>query len=348
MTVEAAGFINDIDPTQPPGTDNFSEGDDHLRNFKKSVQDSLPNIAGAMTATHTELNTIDGYAGNTADLNILSGADAGGLTAAELLYVAGVTSDIQAQFTNLIISSSLEGVILSNDTDASHDINITAGSAADSALSAILSLATEMTKQIDSTWAAGDDAGGIFSGSVAIDTWYHVFLIEKDSDGSIDAGFDTSVTAANIPTGYTAYRRIGSILTDGSANILGFSQKESKFLLDIPLNDYSTANPGTSAVTPTVTSPLGVQCDAIHSFKIVNGTVTASYVILTSPDQTNTIPSISVSDIGLKTGSGSNANVSKEIRTNTSSQIRYRLSYSHADIDVYGVTFGWVDNRGQS
>jgi len=97
MTVEAAGFIDDIDPTQPPGTDNFSEGDDHLRNFKKSVQDSLPNISGAITATHTELNNLDGYTGNTADLNILSGAIAAGLTSAELLYVKDVTSDIQTQ-----------------------------------------------------------------------------------------------------------------------------------------------------------------------------------------------------------------------------------------------------------
>jgi flagellar hook-associated protein FlgK len=100
MTVEAAGFIDDIDPTQPPGTDNFSEGDNHLRNFKKSVQDSLPNISGAMTATHAELNTIDGYTGTTADFNILSGASAAGLTAAELQYVKGVTSDIQAQLNS--------------------------------------------------------------------------------------------------------------------------------------------------------------------------------------------------------------------------------------------------------
>ena len=56
MTVEAAGYINAIDPTLPLGTDAKSEGDDHLRNFKKSVQDSFPNITGAMTLTHTQLN----------------------------------------------------------------------------------------------------------------------------------------------------------------------------------------------------------------------------------------------------------------------------------------------------
>jgi len=94
MTVEAAGFIDDIDPTQPPGTDNFSEGDDHLRNFKKSVQDSLPNISGAMTATHTELNIMDGVTATTAELNKMDGVTA---TTTEINYTDGVTSSIQTQ-----------------------------------------------------------------------------------------------------------------------------------------------------------------------------------------------------------------------------------------------------------
>ena len=121
MTVEAAGFIDDIDPTQPPGTDNFSEGDNHLRNFKKSVQDSFPNVSGEMSATHTELNNLDGYTGNTADFNILSGANAAGLTAAELLYVKGVTSDIQTQIDAKLASSAVSayGLTLIDDANAS-------------------------------------------------------------------------------------------------------------------------------------------------------------------------------------------------------------------------------------
>ena len=81
MTVEAAGFIDDIDPTLPLGTDAKYEGDDQLRNFKKSVQDSFPNITGAVTATHTELNLLDGVTSTTAELN----------------YSDGVTSNIQTQ-----------------------------------------------------------------------------------------------------------------------------------------------------------------------------------------------------------------------------------------------------------
>lgn len=113
------------------------------------------------------------------------------------------------------------GLGLSLDVDTDHDVLVAVGEATDSANASILKLLTGITKQIDAIWAVGDDAGGLFSGTVAADTVYHFFLIQKDSDGTIDAGFDTSVTAANIPTGYTAYSNIGYCWTDASSNILG-------------------------------------------------------------------------------------------------------------------------------
>ena len=116
-------------------------------------------------------------------------------------------------------------LILSNGTDSDHDIDIATGICRDTDDNYFMELTSELTKQLDATWAAGDDAGGLFSGSIAVDTWYHVFIIRNDSTGAIDGGFDTSVSAANIPSGYTAYRRIGSVLTDGSSNIIAFHQK---------------------------------------------------------------------------------------------------------------------------
>jgi hypothetical protein len=118
----------------------------------------------------------------------------------------------------------ISGLTTSNATDTDHDIAVAAGCAMDSTNTCMLTLATAMTKRIDAAWAAGDANGGLFSGSVAINTWYHLFLIKKDSDGTIDAGFDTSITAANIPTGYTKYRKIISVLTNGSSNILNYDQ----------------------------------------------------------------------------------------------------------------------------
>ena len=55
--------------TNPTGTDPRSQGDDHIRLVKSTIRSTFPNVSGAMTATHTELNLIDGYTGTTAELN---------------------------------------------------------------------------------------------------------------------------------------------------------------------------------------------------------------------------------------------------------------------------------------
>jgi len=241
------------------------------------------------------------------------------------------------------------GLILSNDTDDNHDINITSGECAAST-GETLNLASEITKQIDATWAAGDDAGGLFSGTVANNTWYHVFLIRKDSDGTIDAGFDTSVTAANIPSGYTAFRIVGSVLTDGSANIIVFSQKGDEFLFR-SVDDFATTNPGTAAVLPTLSTPLGIKCLAIIDFHIFDNTASspASHLLITSPDQADQAPSSAVftSKIVAAGADDGSQDISKKIRTNTTSQIRYRLDASNADISVRCTTHGFVHPRGQ-
>jgi len=114
--------------------------------------------------------------------------------------------------------------------DNEHDIVFSAGKITDST-GRLPIINTAITKQIDAAWVAGNNAGGLFSGSVAADTTYHLFVIVKDSDLSVDAGFDTDPEAANIPVGYTAYRRIASLYTDASANLVQFYQRGDLFSL---------------------------------------------------------------------------------------------------------------------
>jgi len=116
-----------------------------------------------------------------------------------------------------LLQGHIDGLVLSNDTDTDHDIQIGTGSCGDSTGEYLLALSSVLTKQIDANWAEGDDAGGFPSGlSLTADTWYHVFLIYKISALgviTIDGGFDTSTTAANLlsdATNYTRYRRIST------------------------------------------------------------------------------------------------------------------------------------------
>jgi hypothetical protein len=102
-------------------------------------------------------------------------------------------------------------------------ITMAAGKSRNSADDADLTLSSAMTKTTGA-WVAGTGNGGLFSGTIAINTLYYRIIIKKDSDGSIDWGFSTSATATDIPVGYTAYAVNGFELTDGSGHFLEYNE----------------------------------------------------------------------------------------------------------------------------
>ena len=53
-------YIDDLVSTNPAAGDDVSEGDDHIRGIKNVLKTTFPSIDGAITATDTELNYVDG------------------------------------------------------------------------------------------------------------------------------------------------------------------------------------------------------------------------------------------------------------------------------------------------
>lgn len=223
---------------------------------------------------------------------------------------------------------AISGLALSNDSDADHDIAIAVGSCRDSADKRTLSLSSILTKRIDATWAAGDDAGGMFTGSVTTDTWYHLFLVRKTSDGSIDAGVDTSITAANIPSGYVEYRRIGSVKTDGSSNIKPFVQFGDRFTWSAPTPDATDVATSTSAALTTLNTPLAVKVEAEMYIHIEDAATNTKGILFSDPD----VPDLSADNNAARSHGYVQASQSgtdnfkfnfvAECPTNTSSQVR--------------------------
>lgn len=238
--------------------------------------------------------------------------------------------------------SYLAGLVLSNGTDTDHDIDIAVGECRDNADGINIVLASEITKRIDAPWAVGDDNGGLFSGSVAIDTWYHMFVIVKDSDGSIDAGFDTSISAANIPSGYTAFRRIGSVLTDGSSNIVPFIQISDYFIWGTPFEDFDGAGSATR-INLTISTPLDV---SVMAYMNVYGAQDMK-LYLAHPDTVDLAPGVS-SPPGFSQFTGGVTSVAGSGQlsclTNTSSQVAKRNTSTEI-MRMY--TYQWFDFRGQ-
>jgi hypothetical protein len=138
--------------------------------------------------------------------------------------VADLYDTVIAAIKELLPRNYIGGLITSNDGgDPSHDVNIAVGECRDSTDVESIRLATEITKQIDAAWAAGDDAGGLDAGAVAAGTMYAVWLI-KDTDGTVDALFSTSFTAPTMPGTYNRKRLIAAVCTDGASDVIPYTQ----------------------------------------------------------------------------------------------------------------------------
>ena len=248
----------------------------------------------------------------------------------------------------------ISGLAVANDSDAAHDINFPVGECADSTNVQMLHVDTALVKQIDANWAAGTGAGGFPSGlTLSADTWYYLFVI-GNVDGTVDAGFDTSATAANLLTdaggsGYTLYRRVGSVLTDGSSNIIAFTATEiagGGLLVewtDPPL-DLDSSAIGTSATTVALTTPTGYKTMARLNAITANagGSVVAT---IRSAGNQDEAPSATAAPLGnLAAASGGVALAEGvEVLTDTSAQVFVRASIASTVVRI--ATLGWTDYR---
>jgi len=113
MALETATTINQLNPLYPVATDGLAQADDHMRLIKSTIQNTFPNITGAITSTQAELNLLDGLTSTTAELNKLDGFTgtvtdlnyakdlrATGVTSTEYDYLDGVTSNLQTQLNS--------------------------------------------------------------------------------------------------------------------------------------------------------------------------------------------------------------------------------------------------------
>ena len=90
MALETATYIDALVSTNPTISDSAAEAvDNHVRLLKASLLRTFPKIAGAVSAS-------------SAELNILQGALAGGVSAGNIVYLSDVTSNIQAQIDDQV------------------------------------------------------------------------------------------------------------------------------------------------------------------------------------------------------------------------------------------------------
>ena len=220
----------------------------------------------------------------------------------------------------------------------------------------ITTIASDLAMTLDSVFTADVTvAENVQKNGLAPDTWYHVMLIQKDSDGTTDAYFDVDIGATNIPAGYTAYKWIGAVLTDASANILPFShdpQHPDYFSWTTIAVDVNANNPGTASVLRTLSVPTGIKIMVKLNYGLENtdgATITSSSC--KDPALTDVAPALVNGDLatgynGYQSGAARQQFVNMDVLTNTSGQVRTRTNYSSANVTQYIGTIGWLVKRG--
>lgn len=230
----------------------------------------------------------------------------------------------------------LWGLGLANDsTSPGTVIDVAAGEAASTGSSpTLMALPTGLAKVVNAAWSAGNNSGCLSTGTFANGT-YHVFEIENPATAVVDVLCDVSPTSPTLPSGFTLFRRIGSIVVKSSA-ILPFVQTGDDFFWNTS-GGYADIAAGVTKSLVTITVPTGVRVLAFFHATAYGISGTASHTSLFDGAHANVESSIAV-------GANNNAYEGPlEQFTNTSAQV-------YADTAATGggaSTIGWQDTRGQ-
>jgi hypothetical protein len=238
----------------------------------------------------------------------------------------------------------LAGLTLST-AGSSSTFGVAVGQAVDSTNAAPMTLASAYTKTT-SSWAVGSGNGALDTGSIANATWYHVYLIMRSDTGVVDVLVSTSASSPTMPTNYDYKRRIGAMLTNGSAQWVAFIQNGDEFRWVTPVLDYNGVPGVTTRANLTITVPTGIVAFPKLMTSVTSGAGSGATMLLSSLDEADTaISSTFYTTTIAATVSNSFPVEVNSLHTDTSARIGRKVSATDAAINVY--TLGWSETRGR-
>jgi len=246
----------------------------------------------------------------------------------------------------------IDGCIINNAAaDLTNDIEIGDGEATftDGTYFITFPVLNAPTKQIDVAWTEGNNAGGR-SGPLVANTHYYFFLIAKN-DGTIDAGFDTSATAANLmaasaASGYVWWRQIMSIFTNSTSGIINFSQYPNGYVYF--KSEITDVNDSAGTISSVYTATITVPPNHIGFFNIYGEASAATTVSIVLKRKNGT-----VSQATCSTGDDPLDPQYKFItgqvifQVDSNMQMDYTIGGNGVWVRANIITVGFISNRGK-
>lgn len=274
-------------------------------------------------------------------------------TAGTFLQTGGTGADVvwATPTSSTFLTNYMSGCTLSNDGGSPNSvIDIAVCQAADNTNAVFISLGA-FTKSTAGAWAAGTGSNGMGNGlTVANSTWYFICL--ANNGGTPDVYLDTAVACSNRPTGITdvKVRRVGEFKTNGSAQIITFTQVGNQYLWSTSIHDVNTSTVTSTPTLKTLSVPTGLQVEALYRPGFFsNDNNTAAILIITSPSESDQAPAFPdgpfslVSDLGRTTSIVTAAEMQTVV--DTSGRVRVRTGSTSGTLDIW--TKGWIDNFGR-
>ncbi|MDP2377794.1 hypothetical protein [Reyranella sp.] len=280
----------------------------------------------------------------------------GGADGATYAVPGGVTIDIEWDAAGdtwrvrrdgyralLPLGTKIKGLTLST-AGSSATFSIAPGYCADKDGTDVMRLSAVLAKTTG-TWAAGTTSGGLDTGTIANDTWYHVHLIKNVVTGVVDAVISLSATTPTVPAGYTLSRRLGAIETNGSAQWVKFHQIGDRFYR-LMVVGYAIAGTAAATLRTLAGIPTGIAVEPMLSLvtQAINNN-TGLIQLAPAVDATLLFTAQQTYEGSAAEGSTSTTVLTGPL-TNTSAQIYVAVpTTSGATMTIN--TFGWIDRRGQ-
>jgi hypothetical protein len=248
-------------------------------------------------------------------------------------------------------------LVTNNVSDANNDLDISAGYCrnADNTLDVVL--AASITKRMDAAFVAGTGNGGLGNAvSKPTSGTFHVFVIYNTTTFAVDVYGDTSVSGANVPSGWAIGRRIASYRTDSSANFIAVKPVErGGGEVWVPYDVQRSGDIADTSVssaareTYALTVPVDIRVLAKFTAQLLNPDSNGGlkFFDLATADATVSLDTGTMS-LGGSVASGSAITGVRyagefEVMTNTSGQIGARSIATGTDL--YANTIGYTDFR---
>ena len=210
MALESSTFINGLVVTNPTSSDNISDGDNHIRLLKSTIKATFPNVTGAVSGTHTAINSAVTEANSATNANTASkivkrdgsgNFSAGTITAA---LSGNATTATTLQTARTIGGVSFNGSANINlpgvNTTGSQSTTGNAATASRWATARTITLGGNQTGSV----SIRGDANVTLSAQVANNSHLHTIGNISGLQTALDGKLSTSGNAASASTATTA------------------------------------------------------------------------------------------------------------------------------------------------